>query len=223
MSYRRFLAVLLPLPLLVALGGAQADAADTLLSQRQPVLASSIEDDTLPAALAVDGSTTTRWASAEGADPQWIRVDLGQPASIRRVKLNWEVAYAKAYRIEVSDNGTDFRTVKTVADVNGATDDLTGLTAHGRYVRLVGTQRATPYGYSLWELEVYGTADSTGDTQPPTVPTGLQRTLAAANVHRRVSAQRRSASIIRPAARQRLEARHSVTPPSDCPTQPRLQ
>ena len=66
MPYRRFLAVLLPLPLLAALGGAQADAADTLLSQRQPVLASSIEDDSLPAALAVDGSTTTRWASTEG-------------------------------------------------------------------------------------------------------------------------------------------------------------
>jgi hypothetical protein len=177
MALRTILAVLLPLPLLVALGGSQATArtsADVVLSARQPVLASSIEDDTLPASQAVDGSTTTRWASTEGVDPQWIRVDLGQPATIRRVKLNWEAAYAKVYRIEVSDNGTDFRTVKEVADGNGAVDDLTGLTAHGRYVRLVGTQRGTSYGYSLWELEVYGTADSSGDTQPPSVPTGLQ-------------------------------------------------
>lgn len=180
MSFRKFLAVLLPLPLLVALGGAQADAADTLLSQQQPVLASSTEDGSLPATLAVDGSTTTRWASAEGADPQWIRVDLGQPATIRRVKLTWEAAYAKAYRIEVSDNGTDFRTVQDVANGNGGTDDLSGLTARGRYVRLVATQRATAYGYSLWELEVYGTADSSGDTQPPTVPTGLQSTAVTA-------------------------------------------
>jgi hypothetical protein len=27
----------------------------------------------------------------------------------------------------------------------------------GRYVRMYGTQRATQYGYSLWEFQVYGT------------------------------------------------------------------
>jgi len=26
----------------------------------------------------------------------------------------------------------------------------------GRYVRLYGTARATQYGYSLWEFQVYG-------------------------------------------------------------------
>jgi hypothetical protein len=173
----RRLAILLPLPLLVALGGASADArtaADVLLSQNKPVVASSIEDSTLTANKAVDGSTTTRWASLEGVDPQWIRVDLGQPAAINRVKLNWEVAYAKDYKIEVSDNGTSFTPVKEVVGGNGAVDDLTGLQAHGRYVRVVGTKRGTTYGYSLWELQVYGTTDSSGDTQAPTVPTNLQ-------------------------------------------------
>jgi hypothetical protein len=27
----------------------------------------------------------------------------------------------------------------------------------GRYVRMYGTTRATGYGYSLWEFQVYGT------------------------------------------------------------------
>ncbi|WP_328997637.1 discoidin domain-containing protein [Kribbella sp. NBC_00709] len=179
----RLLALVLPAGLLAALGGSVADArtnADTLLSQGKPVIASSIESDTLAAVRAVDGNTSTRWASAESSDPQWIRVDLGQPATIGRVKLSWEAAYAKAYRIEVSDDGTTFSSVKEVANGNGATDDLTGLQAHGRYLRLVGTQRATSYGYSLWELEVYGTTDSTGDTEAPTVPTGLKSTGATA-------------------------------------------
>lgn len=179
----RLFALVLPVGLVAALGGSAADArtdADTLLSQGRPVIASSIEDDTLTASKAVDGSTSTRWASAEGSDPQWIRVDLGQEAAVGRVRLNWEAAYAKAYRIEVSDDGTSFRTVKEVADGNGATDDLTGLQAHGRYVRVVGTQRGTSYGYSLWELQVYGTTDSTGDTQAPTVPGGLKSTGATA-------------------------------------------
>ena len=179
----RLLALVLPVGLIAALGGSAADArmnADTLLSQGKPVIASSIEDDTLTAGKAVDGSTSTRWASVEGVDPQWIRVDLGQPAAVGRVKLNWEAAYAKAYRIEVSDDGTTFSTVKTVADGNGATDDLTGLQGHGRYVRVVGTQRGTSYGYSLWEVEVYGTTDSSGDTQAPTVPAGLKSSGATA-------------------------------------------
>jgi len=41
----------------------------------------------------------------------------------------------------------------TIGD--GGIDDLTGLVGSGRYVRLNGTVRATQYGYSLWEFEVY--------------------------------------------------------------------
>jgi hypothetical protein len=158
----------------VGLNASAEAAADALLSQRKPVLTSSVESSSLGGSLAVDGSTTTRWASAEGVDPQWIRVDLGQAATIHRVKLSWEAAYGKNYRIEVSDDGTTFTTAKDVADGNGGTDDLTGLQAHGRYVRLVGTKRATSYGYSLWELQVYGTTDSSGDTEAPSVPSGLK-------------------------------------------------
>ncbi|TDD57992.1 alkaline phosphatase [Kribbella antibiotica] len=172
----RRLSTLLPVVLVAALGGTAAIAgttADSLLSQGKAVLASSLEDSTTTAGKAVDGNATTRWASVEGVDPQWIRVDLGQAAEIHRVKLSWEAAYAKDYRLEISDDGTTFNTVKTLTNQNGATDDITGLTGHGRYLRLVGTKRATTYGYSLFELEVYGVGDSTGDTQAPSVPTGL--------------------------------------------------
>jgi hypothetical protein len=30
------------------------------------------------------------------------------------------------------------------------------VTGTGRYVRMYGTQRATGYGYSLWEFQIYG-------------------------------------------------------------------
>src|SRR6185295_1115788 len=39
------------------------------------------------------------------------------------------------------------------------------ISGSGRYVRLYGTQRATQYGYSVWEFQVYG---SGGPTTPPT-------------------------------------------------------
>ncbi|MFB6719093.1 discoidin domain-containing protein [Kribbella sp. NPDC056345] len=180
----RRLSALLPLVLVAGVGVSAATAgttADVLLSRGQPVLASSIEDGTFPAENAVDGNTTTRWASVEYVDPQWIWVDLGQAADVHRVKLNWEAAYASSYRIEVSDDGTNFTTAKSLTGQNGGTDDITGLTGHGRYVRIVGTQRGTAWGYSLFELEVYGVTDSTGDTEAPTVPAGLASSAVTAN------------------------------------------
>jgi F5/8 type C domain/LiaF transmembrane domain len=107
-----------------------------------------------PAANAVDGDPATRWSSAF-EDPQWITVDLGSTAEITRVRLNWEAAYATHYSIEVSDDEATWTTVKSVTKSTVGIDDHQ-VAASGRYVRMRGTQRATPYGYSLWEFEVYG-------------------------------------------------------------------
>jgi hypothetical protein len=133
-----------------------AGAAEVLLSRNKPATASSVESSSFGPDRAVDGSSTTRWASVEGADPQWIRVDLGSVNQISRVRLSWESAYAPAYRIETSTDGTAWTVVKTVTGENGGVDDHTGLTVSGRFVRIYGTSRGTAYGYSLWELEVYG-------------------------------------------------------------------
>ncbi|MFD8493545.1 discoidin domain-containing protein [Amycolatopsis sp. NPDC059657] len=160
---------------------ATSAAADVLLSQGKITATSSQESSSYAGKYAVDGSTTTRWASAEGSDPQWIRVDLGQSAAVHRVKLNWEVAYAKRYRIELSADGTTWTTVDTNDAGDGGIDDRTGLTGRGRYVRVVGTARGTSYGYSLWELQVYGVTDTTGDTQPPSTPAGLKADAVAAS------------------------------------------
>jgi len=152
---------------------AQSRAADVLLSQGKRVIVSSSEGAEFGGAKALDGNASTRWASEEGTAPQWIRVDLGQRAAIHRVKLSWEAAYAKAYRLEISDNGWQWTTLRSVTNGDGNTDDLTGFTERARYVRLVATERATSYGYSLWELQVYGVPDSVGDTESPSAPAAL--------------------------------------------------
>ncbi len=72
------------------------------------------------------------------------------------MKLTWEAAYGKAYRIETSTNGTTWTPAYTTTTSDGGTDDLTFTATTARYVRMYGTQRATGYGYSLWEMEVYG-------------------------------------------------------------------
>lgn len=139
-----------------------AVAAETLLSQGKPATASSQEGEGLSAAAAVDGNLTgTRWAS-QWRDAEWIQVDLGAVQNLSRVVLTWEGAYGKNYEIQVSDNGTDWRTAKTVTGGDGGTDELT-ISASGRYVRMNGLVRANGYGYSLWEFQVYG---SSGGTPP---------------------------------------------------------
>jgi len=107
---------------------------------------------------AVDGDVTTRWSSAF-RDSQWLMVDLGSPVALSRIRLNWEAAYAKDYEVQISSDGSNWTTARRVTDAHGGVDEQElGQTA--RYVRVMGTRRGTPYGYSLWELEVF---DSAGD------------------------------------------------------------
>ncbi|HVV23579.1 MAG TPA: discoidin domain-containing protein [Pseudonocardiaceae bacterium] len=145
--------------------------ADPVISGFAPVRASSYVGANAPAA-ALDGRTTTRWESA-ASDPQWIYVDLGGPATVTCVVLNWETAYGKAYSIDVSTDATHWTSIYSTADSPGGVQTL-AVSGTGRYVRMNGTARATGYGYSLWEFEVHGTVDTSasGPTilSPPTKP-----------------------------------------------------
>jgi hypothetical protein len=132
-----------------------ASAADPEVSRGRPVLASSESGTVDVAKNAVDGSTATRWTSVAKVDPQWIRVDLGARMKLSRVTLIWDVSCAKAYQIQVSDNGTSFTTVFTTSTGDGATDDIP-LQASGRYVRMFGTVRCRDAGYSLQEFRIFG-------------------------------------------------------------------
>lgn len=123
------------------------------------VTVSSIENSSYPGSSAVDGNMTTRWSSAF-SDPQWIYVDLGTSYSISRVKINWEAAYGRDYQVQVGTSTSTWTTIKTVTGNTSLTNDHTGLSGTGRYVRIYGTARGTPYGYSIYELEIYGTASS---------------------------------------------------------------
>ncbi|NEA37170.1 discoidin domain-containing protein [Streptomyces sp. SID13031] len=133
-----------------------AGAADTLLSQGKTATASSTENTVFTAASAVDGDPGTRWSSAHAVDPQWIQVDLGLTATVNQVQLSWETAAAKAFQIQVSANGTNWNSVYTTTTSTGGNQTLT-VSGSGRYVRVLGTQRTTQWGYSLWEFKVFGT------------------------------------------------------------------
>lgn len=155
-------AVALTVGLLTAPSSAQQP---TPLSQGKPATASSVESAAFPASAAVDGDSGTRWSSGF-SDDEWISVDLGAVHEISGVVLEWEAAHATAYAIEVSENGTDWTTAYETTAGTGGTDTL-DITAEARHVRMAGTERALPYGYSLWEFQVFGDEDGAGPGPGP--------------------------------------------------------
>ncbi|WUH94819.1 discoidin domain-containing protein [Streptomyces sp. NBC_00433] len=144
---------------LVATPRAARAATPVLLSQGKPATASSTENAGTPASAAVDGDDGTRWSSAF-ADPSWVQVDLGSSQPVTQVVLHWEAAYAKSFQIQVSDNATTWTSVYSTTTATGGNQTL-NVSGTGRYVRMYGTARATQYGYSLWEFQVFGGSGGT--------------------------------------------------------------
>lgn len=107
---------------------------------------------------AADGRPDTRWSS-EFSDPQWIAIDLGATQTVARVELVWETAHAKAYAIEVSLDGQTWTEVVATEACPGGTETIKLTPAPARWVRVVCKQRATRFGYSLWEMRVHASGD----------------------------------------------------------------
>ncbi len=134
----------------------------------QATSASSTERPELAPERAADGQADTRWSSAF-RDGEWWQVDLGRVRSIDTVRLGWEHAYASRYRILTSVDGQSFDVAAEVSLDQPVARTSTFAVRRARYVRVQALERATPYGISLWEAEVYGPADS-APPPPPADP-----------------------------------------------------
>jgi hypothetical protein len=142
------------------------------LALNRPATSSSNENASNTPDKAVDGNHGSRWASSY-TDPNWLRVDLGTIVDLDSMRIHWETAYSKAYQLQVSNNGTDWQTFYSTSSGSGGTEVFTNLTTSGRYVRMYGTQRATTWGHSIWELEVYGSiSDLIGPATNPNPANG---------------------------------------------------
>ncbi|KVD27132.1 discoidin domain-containing protein [Burkholderia ubonensis] len=139
--------------------GGPAAGQTTLLSQGRPAAASASYNASLTPDKAFDGNTTsTRWDSPEGAgvDPQWISVDLGSVKTINGVDLYWD-AGALVYQIQTSSDNVNWTTIYSTSNgVSYGHVAIPNLNGRGRYVRMYGTKRATQWGYSLDEMQVWG-------------------------------------------------------------------
>jgi hypothetical protein len=132
------------------------------LALHRPATSSSIESpagaNCCDPALAVDGNPSTRAATAISAAPQWFAIDLGTNAALNRVRIPWESAYPTAFQVQTSLGGIIWADAALVTNNSAGLPPVNdiSITATGRYVRIWCTQRATAYGYSPYEIEIYG-------------------------------------------------------------------
>lgn len=143
------------------------------LAANKTTTVSSVENTGMPGSAAVDGNQTTRWSTAF-SDPQWIEVDLGATYPLTEIRLNWETACGKNYLLQVSNDGNTWTTVTTVSGNTTAGLLTYPVSTSGRYVRMYGTARATQWGYSLYEFEVYGLPDANIALNQPVTASSVQ-------------------------------------------------
>lgn len=140
------------------------------LAYRKAATASSVSGSNT-AANAFDGNTGTRWESKQGSDNEWITVDLGMNYLIRGAVLNWETAAASDYTLQISSDNSNWKTAYSEIGGSGGIEKISFSPVYGRYVKMAGTKRTTPYGYSLYEFSVIG-RDITGTVSTPVITPG---------------------------------------------------
>mmetsp|Transcript_55911 Transcript_55911/g.175352 ORF Transcript_55911/g.175352 Transcript_55911/m.175352 type:complete len:552 (-) Transcript_55911:123-1778(-) len=138
------------------LGGGEAGVADSQnVALHRPATASSSKGHGRKAGNAVDGAPATRWTSAY-ADGQWLAVDLGEVHELQRVDVRWEAAYASIYLVQGSLDGASWVTFASAAGREDWVETRLRAGSLARWVRILGQRRATIYGFSIWELGVFG-------------------------------------------------------------------
>ena len=135
--------------------------------------ASSVYNNVYTANRAIDGSfennggnDQSRWVSNRNSNDEYIQIDLEANYDLTGVKLYWEGNGAKKYQILVSEDGKTWQ--KVYLEENGQPGIANipfNETVTARYVKMLGIECASKYGYSLWEFEVYGKLH-----QEPVVP-----------------------------------------------------
>lgn len=131
--------------------------SNSLVAQKYTGLTGEASDG---AALGVifDGNTGgARWQDSNNEDNSWIIVDLGEVKEVGSIRIFWETANAKAYNISFSEDGTTYDDQMDFTDMapGERTDAIPVASISCRYIKWQGVERQMPYGYSIFEFEVY--------------------------------------------------------------------
>ena len=111
-------------------------------------------------AKAIDGDPATKWGGAFSPG-HWYQVDFGRRVSVGAVELHWEWGGARAYSLQASDDGQQWRTAFETRDGVGGIEYDVFPTVQARYLRLAAPDRSADWGVSVFEFQPYA-----GDETP---------------------------------------------------------
>jgi len=121
----------------------------------KPVVTSSDEISFRGGDKVVDGRRHTRWGSSHAEDISWVYIDLGNEVEFSTIMISWEEAYAIKYKIQCSNNANDWNDIYVNHDGYGGVEKITDLNGRGRYIKILCEEKATIYGYSIWNISVF--------------------------------------------------------------------
>ena len=118
------------------------------------------------ASSAIDGNIGTRWESTHAAPDtehlEWIQLSLDQYYSLSEIVILWEGANADVYSVEVSSDNTNWTEAYAITERtegDDLKDTITLNNVDAKYIKINCNHRQlNNYGYSIWEIEVYGEA-----------------------------------------------------------------
>ena len=83
---------------------------------------------------------------------------MGQSYLLDTVSIDWTYgAYAKKYRVEISEDGQKWTSVQNITDARPGLNFISFEPIEGRYLRIFGETRNDVWGMSITELGAYGT------------------------------------------------------------------
>ncbi|HVE66444.1 MAG TPA: discoidin domain-containing protein, partial [Thermoanaerobaculia bacterium] len=101
----------------------------------------------------MDGDRRTGWLGADNDREPWLLVDFLEKREYGGLTIEWAGPnFARSYRVQASEDGRDWTTVKTVAAGNGGRDYLYLPESESRFVRL--RMDPVPKGVAISELRV---------------------------------------------------------------------
>ena len=156
---------------------------DKNIAKGKTAFSNSVKEKDYQPEEAFDGNLGLRYAAASYESGVTLGVDLGKTYKVSSVAFKWENAYATEYNIQVSKDGKAYDTVKTMTADKAETIEVpVDEAVEARYVRIECVKNAINYGYSLWEMGVYGTevAEVETTTNTPVVEPGTGETTTPA-------------------------------------------
>ena len=154
---------------------------DENIAKGKTAFSNSVKEKDYQPEEAFDGNLGSRYAAESYESGVTLGVDLGKTYKVSSVAFKWEGAYATEYNIQVSKDGKAYDTVKTMTADKAETIEVPlDEAVEARYVRIECVKNALNYGYSLWEMGVYGTEVAEVETTTPVVEPGTVETTTPA-------------------------------------------